>query len=1002
MNPNAPQDRPSSWRSHKTRFESCEPRLVLSAQVLFDVLGDHVLHSQNPLESPIYGPIQHPTTPITPTLAEAHSQTGWLTAQQEFGLRGTGQTIAVIDTGIAWDHVALGKGYGAGYRVVGGWDFAENDAKPYDDGPTGFHGTHVAGIVGSSHAKHTGVAPDVDLVALRVFNDAGKGQIDWVERALQWVHTNRNAFENPITTVNLSIGTSWNSDSDPNWGTLENELRQLYEDGIVVTASAGNSFKSFNAPGLSYPATSQFVLPIASVDDNGQLSDFSQRHQRVLAAPGRNIISTVPDHVLGRDGKVDDFSTATGTSMASPYVAGASVLVREAMQMVGAAQINAQSIIDHLHNTADTIYDAITKASYHRLNLQNAIDSLIPEDSVGDTSNQFQRISLNQAMHKNWMNHVGDVDVFRFTTDAGGQLQLDANSKWVDSLQWNLSSDGNSLGNGDLALKSLHLESNRTYELRLSANKEIGPYELNWSFTADPSPVIPTPTPAPSPSPSPTPAPLPLPLNLGSVDYAELHASAGKSYQFLAAHNGILTVQWSNPDHETGTLLVRGTGGHTASDRTWEDHVLRLDLQVTAGQRFEVQLPSSVAGDQGQLVIANVVGASGKTLNVYGTAGNDELKFDMSRHGEITFGDVRYAFTSGQYSQVQFDGSGGIDSITIVGSAESDKVDLKPSQSTVSNSRLAASLVKFEDVTFVGGGGADRVYLYDSQSDDTLTARPRFAELKGAGFRLAVEGVERIYVHATAGGQDLANLYDSTGNDRLSARPQFASMSGTGFFNYARGFERIAAYASGGIDHAELFDSTGNDQFSTNKNSATISGPGYSASAHNFEQVTAFAQAGGNDLATLYGSGSQTQWHRSGDTVGFKESSWSREVRGFESVQTIHGNPPDLAGAQHRLSRELAPATQFESSNTVNLSSAPPVPTSSMSLTTLAVAQREQFDEPTDPPGIAISPEKKLFAEVLDMKAWMREKFIPQRDLIEDPKHEAEVLHQVFEQFGRN
>ena len=88
------------------------------------------------------------------------------------GLTGAGQTVVVIDSGIAYDHYALGGGFGEGYRVVSGWDFTEeNDADPYDDAPGGFHGTHVAGIIGSSDTTYSGVASGVDLVALRVFND---------------------------------------------------------------------------------------------------------------------------------------------------------------------------------------------------------------------------------------------------------------------------------------------------------------------------------------------------------------------------------------------------------------------------------------------------------------------------------------------------------------------------------------------------------------------------------------------------------------------------------------------------------------------------------------------------------------------------------------------------------------------------------------------------------------------------------------------------------------
>src|SRR4029077_15431693 len=139
------------------------------------------------------------------TSTEGHGWTDVAAARDQYGLRGDHQTVAIIDSGIAYDPVALGGGLGKAYRVVGGWDFAENDADPYDDGPAGFHGTHVAGIVGSSDARYQGVAPGADLVALRVFDDQGNGNFAWIDSALQWVHQHHNDFANPITTVNLSI-----------------------------------------------------------------------------------------------------------------------------------------------------------------------------------------------------------------------------------------------------------------------------------------------------------------------------------------------------------------------------------------------------------------------------------------------------------------------------------------------------------------------------------------------------------------------------------------------------------------------------------------------------------------------------------------------------------------------------------------------------------------------------------------------------------------------------
>ncbi|MCI0491877.1 MAG: S8 family serine peptidase, partial [Planctomycetes bacterium] len=302
-----------------------------------------------------YDPLQT-LDQIEQHLADAHNLTGLTQARTDYGFRGLGQTVAVIDSGIAWDHFALGGGLGPDYRVVGGWDFTEeNDADPYDDGTAGSHGTHVAGIIGgdpNGANNHYGVAPGVDLVGLRVFNDAGNGYFSWVERALEWVHTNRDSFENPITAINLSIGSTWNSTTVPSWSSLEDNFSQLKADGIFISVSAGNSFSSYNTPGLSYPAASPYVVPVMSVEDTGTMSAFSQRHTTAIAAPGRTIMSTVPDYVGNHNGAADDFASKSGTSMAAPYVAGASVLIREAMQFVGYANVTQQTIYDHMRATA--------------------------------------------------------------------------------------------------------------------------------------------------------------------------------------------------------------------------------------------------------------------------------------------------------------------------------------------------------------------------------------------------------------------------------------------------------------------------------------------------------------------------------------------------------------------------------------------------------------------------------------------------------------------------
>ena len=217
----------------KLKFEQFEQRLVMTAQAVASVLPEMDVTSPAIVQQSI-APDDSATTQASDIAAE-------------YGLDGAGQTVAVIDSGIAWDHYALGNGYGEGQRVVGGWDFAENDANPYDDGPAGYHGSHVAGIIGSSDDQYRGVSSGVDLVGLRVFTDSGEGNLEWVEQALQWVHENKDSFANPITTVNLSLGTDWNAESMPEWASLEDEFAQLEADGLFISVAAGNSFKKLRS-----------------------------------------------------------------------------------------------------------------------------------------------------------------------------------------------------------------------------------------------------------------------------------------------------------------------------------------------------------------------------------------------------------------------------------------------------------------------------------------------------------------------------------------------------------------------------------------------------------------------------------------------------------------------------------------------------------------------------------------------------------------------------------
>ena len=237
------------------------------------------------------------------------------------------------------------------------------------------------------------------------------------------------------------LGANWNAESTPGWTQIEDELRQLKADGIFISVAAGNGFAKQQSAGLSYPAASPSVVPVASVNADGLMSDFSQRSSRVIAAPGSNINSSVPDYFLGADGIPNDFYSASGTSMAAPYVAGAAVLVREAMQRswfaargpsalgsftLDSFQLDQDSILEKLRSTADPVFDRITGTSYARINLGRAIDSILQPQvmNLGTVSVWSGKVDTSSAAPA-WYEFQADRSgLVTLETSGSSSLQL--------------------------------------------------------------------------------------------------------------------------------------------------------------------------------------------------------------------------------------------------------------------------------------------------------------------------------------------------------------------------------------------------------------------------------------------------------------------------------------------------------------------------------------------------------------------------------------------------
>ncbi|MGQ0683933.1 S8 family peptidase [Bradyrhizobium sp.] len=253
-----------------------------------------------------FGPFPHrrmkkkEERPVTETIPanvkQVNAEAAWPTS------KGKGIGVAILDTGIDFDHPDLKYNYADGVSFV-------PDTTPMDDHG---HGTHCAGIIAAARngSGVVGVAPEASLYAVKVLDKEASGLFSWSIAGIDWCMNQPG-----INIINMSLG----AESTPT--ALKMICDRAWSQGLLIVAGAGNQDGNPVPPqqsNVDYPARYRDVVAVSSIDSHDVIAPNSARGCEVdLCAPGVDIWSTLPGGTWGPGG---------GTSVACPHVAGVAAL----------------------------------------------------------------------------------------------------------------------------------------------------------------------------------------------------------------------------------------------------------------------------------------------------------------------------------------------------------------------------------------------------------------------------------------------------------------------------------------------------------------------------------------------------------------------------------------------------------------------------------------------------------------------------------------------------
>ncbi|WP_049908203.1 S8 family serine peptidase [Natrinema pallidum] len=364
-------------------------------------------------------------------------------------------TISIVDQGVQYDHPDLAENMDNSVSNSGS-DFVDDNGDPYPASASENHGTHVAGIAAGGTDNGTGHAgiSNCSLLSARALGGGSGGSLSDIADAVQW------SADQGADIINMSLGGGGATE------LMREACEYATSQGSLVVAAAGNDYGS----SVSYPAAYDSVVAVSSLDEGEALSDFSNVGPEIeLAAPGGNVLSSIP---------WDDYDTFSGTSMASPVVAGVAGLTLSAWPSLSNDQLR-----EHLKQTAVDVGLSASEQGSGRVDAGNAVTTEPgtspdpdpdPDPEPGECGDEVNTANEDGELSGGWGGNPSDTYTYQLQTADPCSATVSLEGPAGADFDLYMTLDGRTPSTYDYDERSADQDANETIELDLTGSEEFG------------------------------------------------------------------------------------------------------------------------------------------------------------------------------------------------------------------------------------------------------------------------------------------------------------------------------------------------------------------------------------------------------------------------------------------------------------------------------------------------------------------------------------------------